>query len=245
MSRQDDPPPERGRRLIWERPERAGRGPVPASSRDQVAAAAVALADANGIEAVSMRKVASDLGVGAASLYRYVNSKDELLDVMVDWVEGEQGPPPELSGDWRADLFDFASRTRAVMLRHPWMTGVAAGRPTFGPRSLAWAEHGLAAMDGLDISIDDKLVASEILASFVRGFATRELAERQALLRAGIDAEEWARIIGPYITTLVEAGEHPRFARVVRDAELPHAPSRETLFRAALTRVLDGISPAP
>src|SRR6202167_3531352 len=90
--------------VIWARPERAAKGPAPSRSRAQIATAAVELADAEGLEAVSMRRVATALGIGAASLYRYLESKDELYDLMVDHVEGEDGPPPPLTGDWRADL---------------------------------------------------------------------------------------------------------------------------------------------
>ena len=172
--------------VIWARPERAAKGPAPSRSRAQIAAAAVQLADDEGLEAVSMRKVAAALGIGAASLYRYIESKDELYELMVDLVEGEDGPPPPLSGDWRADLTAFAHKTRASIHRHPWMASLAAGRPTFGPNSLAWAEYGLAAIDGLGLSIDEMLMAGEILRAFVRGYTIGELAEQQALQRAGL-----------------------------------------------------------
>jgi AcrR family transcriptional regulator len=240
---------ERGpgeRVLIWARPERAAKGPAPSRSRRQIAAAAVALADAEGMEVVSMRKVAAALEIGAASLYGYIDSKDELYDLMVDWVEGEDGPPPSLSGDWRPDLSGLAHRIRGSILRHPWMASVAAGRPSFGPNSLAWTEHGLAAMDDLEISIDEKLIASEILQAFARGFATRELAEQQALQRGGLTADEWARAVAPYIESVVSSGKYPRFGRVVSDADLPHSENRqELLFTMGLERVLDGLFPKP
>ncbi|MCW6007251.1 TetR/AcrR family transcriptional regulator, partial [Micromonospora sp. CPCC 205371] len=141
------------RDLIWARPERAAKGPAPSKSRRQIAAIAVALADAEGVEAVSMRKVAAALEVGTASLYGYVDSKDELYDLMVDWVEGEDGPPPSLSGDWSSDLSWLAHRIRGSILRHPWTASITAGRPNFGPTCLAWIEYGLAAMDDLGLSI--------------------------------------------------------------------------------------------
>jgi len=234
----------RGRELIWMRPERAAKGPAPSKSRQEIAAAAVALADAEGMEAVSMRKVASALEMGTASLYGYVGSKDEMYDLMVDWVEGEDGLPPPLSADWRSALSGLAHRIRGSILRHPWMAGVAAGRPNFGPNSLAWHEYGLAAMDDLGLSIDEMLVASEILHSFVRGFAARELAEQQALQRAGLDADEWARVLGPYMESVEKSGRHPRFIRVVRDAHVPHAADRQDLiFTTGLNFILDSVAP--
>ena len=228
--------------VIWARPERAAKGPAPSRSRAQIATAAVELADAEGLEAVSMRRVATALGIGAASLYRYIESKDELYDLMVDHVEGEDGPPPPLTGDWRADLSALAHRTRGVIHRHPWMASLAAGRPTFGPNSLAWVEHGLAAVDGLGLGIDEMLVAGEILQAFVRGYVIAELAEQQALQRAGLTMDQWMDALGPYMMSVVERGEHPLLARVIVDADTPHAKDRNDLvFAAGLERILDGL----
>jgi AcrR family transcriptional regulator len=205
---------------------------------------AVALADAEGVEAVSMRKVAAALEVGTASLYGYVDSKDELYDLMIDWVEGEDGPPPPLSGDWRGDLSRLAHRIRGSILRHPWMASITAGRPDFGPNSLAWNEYGLAAMDDLGLTIDEMLIASEVLQAFVRGFALRELAEQRALQRAGLNAEEWGRVLGPYLKSVEKSGRYPRFTRVVQDARVPHAENRqELMFTTGLGRILDSLLP--
>ena len=228
--------------VIWARPERAAKGPAPSRSRAQIAAAAVDLADAQGLEAVSMRRVANVLGVGAASLYRYVESKEELYEIMVDYAEGEDGPPPPLQGDWRADLSTLAHRMRDVIHHHPWMASLAAGRPTFGPNSLALAEHGLAAVDGLGLTIDEMLVAVEILRAFVRGYVIGELAEQQALQRAGLSMEQWMDALGPYMVSVIERGEHPRLARVLTDAHTPHAKDgNDLVFDAGLARILDGL----
>jgi AcrR family transcriptional regulator len=191
-----------------------------------------------------MRKVAAVLGIGAASLYRYIESKDELFDLMVDQVEGEDGHPPPLTGDWRVDLSDLAHKTRGSIHRHPWMASLAAGRSTFGPNALAWAEHGLAALDSLDLSIDHMLMASEILQAFVRGYVIGELAEQQSLQRAGLTKDQWLHALGPYMMSVMERGEHPLLARVVIDADTPHAEDRNDLvFAAGLERLLDGLVP--
>ena len=242
----EDPQPggSREHTLIWARPERAAKGPAPSRSRAQIAAAAVELADAEGLEAVSMRRVAAVLGIGAASLYRYLESKDELYDLMIDHVEGEGGPPPPVTGDWRADLADLAHKVRGSIHRHPWMASLATGRPTFGPSSLAWNEYGLAAIDGLGLSIDEMLMANEILQAYVRGSAMSELAEQQALQRAGLSREQWMEAVGPYMMSVVQRGEHPHLARVVLDADTPHAEDRKDLvFNAGLARILDGLVP--
>lgn len=230
--------------VIWARPERATKGPAPSRSRAQIAAAAIELADAEGLEAVSMRRTAAVLGIGAASLYRYIESKDELYDLMIDYAEGEDGPPPPLTGDWRADLRALAHKMRGLIHRHPWLATLAAGRPTFGPNSLTWAEHSLAALDGRGLSIDEMLVAGEILQAFVRGYVIGELAEQQALQRAGLSMDQWMHALGPYMMSVLERGEHPLLARVIIDADTPHAMDRNDLvFTAGLERILDGLVP--
>jgi AcrR family transcriptional regulator len=246
-SRVNKEPEEIGPRehtVIWARPERAAKGPAPSRSRVQIATAAVSLADAEGLEAVSMRRVAARLGIGAASLYRYIESKDELYELMVDHVEGEDGAPPPLTGDWRVDLSTLAQKTRGSIHRHPWMASLAAGRPTFGPNSLAWAEHGLAALDGLGLSIDEMMMAGEILRAFVRGYVIGELAEQQALQRAGLTMDQWMSAVGPYMMSVLEGGDHPLLTRVIMDADTPHAQDRDDLvFNAGLERILNGILP--
>src|ERR1700729_4532588 len=104
--------------IIWDRPERAARGPAPSLSREEITTAAVKLADTRGIEAVSMRALAVELGVGAASLYRYVARKDELIDLMADAGMGDD-LHFKIRGDWRADLRSVARGLRAMILRHP------------------------------------------------------------------------------------------------------------------------------
>jgi len=148
------------RGIIWDRPERAARGPAPSLSRVEIATAAVTLADTHGIEAVSMRTLAVELGVGAASLYRYVASKDELIDLMVDAVMGND-LQFEVRGDWREDLRSFAHGLRAMALRHPWVAVPSAGLRSLGPNTARVYEQVLSAIDGLGLEIDEMLVMVE------------------------------------------------------------------------------------
>jgi AcrR family transcriptional regulator len=227
--------------VIWGRPERAAKGPAPSRSRAQIAAAAAALADAEGLEEVSMRKVATKLGIGVASLYSYVRSKDELYDLMVDHAEGEDSPPP-LTGDWRADVTAVAHRTRDVIRRHPWMATLAPGRPPYGPNSLVWAEHALAALNGTGLSIEDIFSANEILQAFVRGWVIGELAEEQALQRTGLSADEWISALGPYMKTVLGGGEYPMLRRVITEVDAMHDDDRNDRgFTAGLKRLVDDL----
>lgn len=229
--------------VIWSRPQRAGKGPAPSHSRAEITAAAIAIADGEGIDAVSMRSVATKLGAGTATLYRYLARKDDLLDLMADAVEGEDGGPPPLSGDWRQDLRTLAARTRSIIHRHPWVAVLTAGRPTLGPNGLRLVEHTLGAIDGLGLGIDEMLVSAETVQAFVRGYTLGELAEQEAIRRSGVDREQWMAAHAPYIRQVIAEGHHPLVTKVVFDAETPHADdSDERGFVLGLERVLDGIA---
>jgi AcrR family transcriptional regulator len=230
------------RGVIWDRPERAARGPAPSLSREQITTAALKLADTRGIEAVSMRALAVELGVGAASLYRYVVRKDEVIELMVDAVMGDD-LQFEVRGDWRGDLRSFAHGLRAMILRHPWMAVPSAGLRNFGPNTAQCYERVLGAIDDLGLEIDEMLVMVETLDAFVRGRVFEELSEEEAVRRSGLDQEQWMQAQFPYITGLIESGRYPLLTRVVLDARAPHDPDRLSHgFDVGLERVLDGLA---
>jgi AcrR family transcriptional regulator len=230
------------RGIIWGRPERAARGPAPSLSREEITTAAVTLADTQGIEAVSMRALAVELGVGATSLYRYVARKDEVIELMVDAVIGND-LQFELRGDWRQDLRSVAHGLRAMILRHPWLAVPSAGLRNFGPNTARFYEQVLSAIDGLGLEIDDMLVMVETLDAFVRGRALEELSEQEAVRRSGLDQEQWMQTQIPYIESLIESGRYPLLTRVVLDARAPHDPDRlKHGFDLGLERVLDGLA---
>jgi AcrR family transcriptional regulator len=226
---------------IWMRPQRHSRGPDPTYSREQITAAAIKIADVEGIEAVSMRRIAREVSAGAMSLYRYVGSKDDLLELMVDAVQGEDPLPDKPSGDWRTDLSDLATRGRAMMLRHPWTTMVTTSRPSFGPNSLRVFEYSLSCVDGLGLSIDEMLSVVLRLIGFVRTFVQGELNEAEAQRRTKLTEEQWRASQGPYLQQIMDSGRYPLFTKVIIDAALPHmAPDRQ--FRTGLEDMLDGIA---
>jgi AcrR family transcriptional regulator len=229
------------RQVIWDRPERAARGPAPSLSREEITTAALTLADTQGIEAVSMRALAAELGVGAASLYRYVARKDELIDLMVDAVIGTD-LQFEVRGDWREDLRSFAHGLRAMIMRHPWMAVPSAGLSGLGPNTARLYEHVLSAIDDLGLEIDEMLVMVETLDAFVRGRALEELSEQDAIRRSGLGQEQWMQTQIPYIESLVQSGRYPLLTRVVLDARAPRDPDRlKHGFDQGLERVLDGL----
>jgi AcrR family transcriptional regulator len=231
--------------IVWMRPVREPRGQHPPLTRDTIAAAGTAIADADGINALSMRKVAAELGCGTMSLYRHVRSKDELLDVMIDaGIAETAGPLAAPSGNWRDDLRRSACALRAAMLAHPWVVQVIGRRPALGPNVLASTEATLSAVDGLGLSIDQMLWAIGVVNAFVTGFVVNELAERAWRYpladQSGPQARQWASVMVPYMHSIIESGQYPLVSRAVTEAE--DFPDPEAVFGWQLDRVLDGLA---
>jgi AcrR family transcriptional regulator len=142
--REELPPSGRGP-SIWTRPERSARGPSPEHSRAEIAAAGIRLADARGLGAVTMRSAAAAVGTAPASLYRYVATRDELVELMADQVYGEFSYAAP-SGQAAADLLALARQARGLYHRHPWLLDVPAAGNLPGPNAVAFIEHALAAL---------------------------------------------------------------------------------------------------
>ncbi|MGM9442695.1 TetR/AcrR family transcriptional regulator C-terminal domain-containing protein [Streptomyces murinus] len=226
--------------VIWARPERTGRGPRPAYTRDDIAAAAVRIADAGGLDAVSMRQVAAELGCGTMSLYNYVPRKEDLYELMMDAVGAEHALWPP-SGDWRADLTRVAHEARALMHRHPWMPRLMSPVYGFSPHTLRYLEHCLACLDPLEARYGEKLELIAMLNGVVTTYVRNELdtAERVRALPWSEDEENAVR--GAYLARQVASGEYPRMAAAF--AEDPGPIDMEAVFERALTRILDAYTP--
>lgn len=233
----DETPPTHG--LIWERLQPAATGGRQVLTRDQIVHAAVAVADAEGAQAVSMRRLGQELGATAMALYRHVFSKDDLLDLMLDAVFGEIELPLRPSGDWRADLRGFAYQTRAVLKRHAWVLPLLVSRPTLGPNYLRWFEFALAcvAERGLDISTMTKAVG--VLGGYVSATVMYELAEEQNNRRIGLSEADKRASITPYIQRIIAGGQHPNFARFFTEQV---NPDPEEAFAFGIACLLDGLA---
>lgn len=224
------------RPLTWTKVRTARRGPGPNVS--QIVRAAVDLADAEGIDAVSMRRIATALRSGTASLYRCVDSREELVDLMVDAVLGDD-PHPPLAGDWRADLTAFARHLRTLLRRHPWLGPQRAGRPTLGPHALRDHEHALRATSALTTDATSASAVVNTLMAYVHGATARELAATETQQRTGMTEDEWRQVVGPYIQEIVRSGQYPHLARVIGEAD---DRDDEQQFEVGLAYVLDGIA---
>jgi AcrR family transcriptional regulator len=226
--------------VIWARPERTGRGPRPAFSRADIAAVAVRLADEGGLDAVSMRHVAAELGCGTMSLYNYVPRKEDLHELMVDAVGGEH-ELWEPSGDWRADLRRVAHQTRELMRRHPWLPRLMSPVYGFSPNALRFLEHCLACMDPLDAPYGTKLQLLALLNGCVTTYVANELAtaERTRALPWSEEQENQVRIA--YLGGQIASGAYPRMAAAFTQDAGPI--DLEAVFAWMLDRVLDSFTP--
>lgn len=210
-----------------ERTRASKAGPSPLS-RDAIVATAIQLADREGLEAVSLRNVAGALDARAMRLYTHIESKEALLELMIDAVYGELEHPP--AGDWREALRVLAQSLRAAAARHPWFIGLLGGRPNLGVHAFAHLEACLAALDFADI--DDALEALRIVRSYAIGAIQGEASE----LASGQDVADWQKATWAHVQQMLATGRYPMVERVVREATHP-----EDTFERGLERVLAGI----
>jgi AcrR family transcriptional regulator len=240
MSEQE-PEARRRRASIWTRPERAARGPAPEHSRAEIAAAAVTLADARGLAAVTMRSVAAATGTAPASLYRYVATRDELVELMTDQVNGEFRYAGAWSGDPVADLLGLAHQGRVIYHRHPWLLDIPPTGGLPGPHAVAFIEHTLAALAGTPMSAQARLETIGLFSGAVRLFAQAEITQQ----RAGRDTAQWQESLGGYLLQITAGGQHPHLAAALAEQSGDGAPARQDpLFDRAMTRILTGLLPS-
>jgi AcrR family transcriptional regulator len=153
---------------LWSDREQRERKPRLGLSLVRIAEAAIAVADTDGIDAVSMQRVAEDLGFTKMSLYRHVANKAELVNAMIDVAVGD---PPDLSASrdgWRPRLEEFVRQLTGVWRQHPWIPGVTMGGRTMGPREVGWIESALSAFAGTPLTGDERLAAVFLLFGHIR-----------------------------------------------------------------------------
>ncbi|MFI9051984.1 TetR/AcrR family transcriptional regulator [Streptomyces sp. NPDC053427] len=229
--------------LLWQRAERPRRGRPPAYDRAAITAEAVALADAEGLAAVTMRAVAARIGAGTMSLYSYVPNKETLLELMIDQVSGDHRLPSEPSGDWRADLRRFARDQRAIMLRHPWLPAALPARQTLGPNTLAAVEHTLAVLAPVGLDPQARLETFSLLTGFVASHVTYELAQQRAMEADGRTSGELLDAQARYLRSVAAADTYPHLAQAL--AAPNHDPAAQDVFDRLLDRMINGLTVAP
>lgn len=218
---------------VWSRPERGARGPAPERSRSQITTAALALADAEGLAAVSMRALAQRLGTGPASLYRYVGNRDELLDLMADAVAAELDLSAAPTGDWLDDLVGLAVQSKAAHVRHPWLADLNDRRgEVLGPHAIDYLDQALRILAPAPGTAGQKLEAIGLLGGLATLFARRDA------LAADADAPH-AR--AARLAEAAAEGRHPHLLAALTTAGAPPTADpddRDALFVRLLRQVL-------
>jgi AcrR family transcriptional regulator len=231
--------PARSIELLW-RTREPTRGPKPGLTIDQIVDAAVGIADADGLDGLSMRNLADRLGVGTMSLYRYVPSKAELLDVMVDSVSGETARHHR--GGWRQRLEHIARENYQLFRRHPWLLHVVTTRPPLGPGIIAKYDDELRAIDGIGLSDVEMDSVLALLMGYVHGAALSLVETAKA--RTGVTDDEWWTALAPHLERVFDDSRFPLAARVGTAATDYYrgVADPEHAFEFGLQRVLDGVA---
>lgn len=194
---------------IWFRAPPARRGPRPTLNRDEIVRIATEIADAEGLAAVSMRRIAAGLEAGTASLYWHVASKDDLHELMVDQAVGEI-EVPDPSGDLERDLRGLAGAIHGMLRRHPWMVLLGI-RPVLGPRTRRFGELAPRIFDALDVDEETRVQALAALNNYLYGFVHRELAWQQTRRRTGLSDAEWSEQLRAHVKRARD--QDPDFAK--------------------------------
>lgn len=218
--------------LLWPEEQRPKRGPKPRISLDQIIETAIGLADADGLDAVTMQRIADRLGVTKMSLYRYAPGKDELFALMLD---RGLGVPPEIGDelDWRAGLQAWALALHAEMIRHPWTLTLSVGIRPFGPNELAWTEAGLRALRTTSLGGAARLDAIAMIVWHVRGAVQQAVGDPSVDVETGV-----AQLMAGVLTK--HADRYPETAAAFTAAATSGGQNEALVF--GLDRLLDGLA---
>ena len=226
--------------LLWGTPERPSRGPKPGLTVDRIVDTAITVADTDGLDALSMRRVARELGAGTMSLYRYVPGKVELLILMLDRVSDPSEDVQKAVGmNWRGVLEVAARGSFHLYRRHPWLLQVNWTRPVFGPNTLARVEFVISGLGDLGLSDQERVNVLLAIDGYVTGTARTQIQYASAAEETGITDEEYWQQQIPALERAMKTGRYPAMATLADDA---FDAGWEESFEFGLQRLLDGIA---
>ncbi len=238
-------------KAVWELPasieaawglrERPHKGPKPGLSLGRIVEAGVKVAESDGLAAVSMSRVAAELGSAPMSLYRYVSAKDELVALMVDAVYGPPPGPPAPGPGWRDSLSTWAWATRTVLFAHPWVLRVPISGLPVRPNEVAWFERGLAAMAGTGLTEAQKASVIMLVSGYVRNEASTSSDIAAAVRASGLTASEWMSAYGRMLAKLADPQRFPALGTFLASGVFDAADDPDVEFTFGLERILDGI----
>lgn len=224
----------------WGLREQPVKGPRPGVSVEKIVGAAIRIADEDGLSAVSMSKVAAELGVTAMALYRHVGNKDELLILMMDAGVGPPGNLPHEDQGWRTGLDAWATGMLSAYRRRPWLLRIPVTSLPPLPNQVLWMEHGLRYLGGTALAEGEKLASILLLSNLVRGYGV-------LALDLGPEAAQTAATFGAVMQKVLVGGQYPALAQTLMSGALEedvHDPAPDLMWgelRFGLDRVLDGI----
>lgn len=234
--------PMRSLELLWGLEKKAGRGPKPAMSVGRIVWAAIEIADEQGLEALSMQRVAEKLGFSTMSLYRYVPGKAELIELMLDAAGGEPPTFDAVAGDWRPLLERWAKELLAIYRRHPWMVHIAISGPPLGPNQIAWFEAGLRAISGTGLNAGEMISAAMLVSGYVRSEARFMFDMAQAEQHTGVAAAAWGMVYGQLLRTVVQADRFPTLSAIIATGAFEEPDDDpDADFEFGLQRILEGL----
>jgi AcrR family transcriptional regulator len=225
----------------WGVRERPHKGPKPALTLERIVAAAVRIADADGLDAVSMGRVAAELGAAAMSLYRHVSAKEELLTLMVDAAWGDAPDPLAAGEGWRSGLSRWAWAMRASISRHPWAIRIPLDSLPIMPHAVAWFEHALACMRDTRLTEARKASVIMLLAGYVRSLGATESDIAAAMQASGQSPDEWMSGYARMLAKLTDPQRFPALTAFIEAGVFEAADGPDDEFIFGLDRILDGI----
>lgn len=236
--------PARTLELLWRDGTAPRHGPRRGLDGEAVVEAATDLADREGLDAVTMRRLARELGVSTMTLYTYVPGKAELVDLMLDAAYARLPKVDSVGEPWRQRLTAVAEENRFLYAAHPWASAVSTLRPPLGPGLMAKYEHELSAFEGLglsDVEIDD---ARTYLLSFVQATARDANDARTVQRDSAMNDEQWWSANAPLLARVLDGDAYPLASRVGSAAGAAHGSAHdpEHAYRFGLERLLDGLA---
>jgi AcrR family transcriptional regulator len=225
---------------LWARLERPAPAPRQALTPRRIATAGVKIADEDGLDAVTMRRLAAELGVAPMAPYRYVQGKDDLLQLMVNHVYDDMRLPSEQG--WRDTLRALALQTRELMLRHVWLAGLPpTATLALTPNRMALAEKALAALDGQGLDADTMMTRFRAVDAYVHGAMAYEIAVQNLMRQQGwSDGGELRNDLAPQMTWHMRTGRYPTYQRYLGAAT--RKDDARWHFETGLDYVLGGIA---
>lgn len=225
----------------WGLRDHVRKGPKRGLSLERIVEAAVQVARADGLTAVSMHRVAAELGTSAMTLYRYVAAKDELLMLMEDAVFGAPPALLEPGESWRAGLARWAWKDLAALRKHPWVLQIPISGPPATPNQVAWLERGLHFLRGTGLTEAEKLSVILLLAGFVRNEASVSASLAAAYQAAGSTAQQMMAGYRQLLARVTGSGQFPALRAVIEAGVLDAPDNPDGEFAFGLERILDGI----